>query len=200
MISNGGPSGRRWRPGAPSIALAPVGFAVLFGMNHDDPWLSAATLAAYVFIASAVVALIVRIRVTVASQTLTVRRIRSRRIRLGDIAEWVLVPITFPGLRTSHGVLTAMAFNRQGSCLTRIWMRGWTQDQIKDFVAACRVAKIVEVSKVMTPRDASARWPGSFPRRSQWRGYVTLTIILLMIAGVAVGATWVSFSLPFRGS
>jgi hypothetical protein len=192
-----------WRPslskaivGIPMIGLAPSGFVILYGARNNDSGLSLVALLAYLVLAATLCVLIARTRVVVRGGTLTVCRFRTRRADVGSLSVLVVVPITYPGLRTTAGVLTAIAFDAAGSVPIRVPMRGWTSDQVAGFVAACNPRRVIRIRETLTPKEAIERWPSSYPARSQWMGYVALAMTLLALGAVGALATWAVLSVP----
>lgn len=193
----------RWRPsvarsfvGAPTVGLLPAGFVILYGARSGNPLLATVTLAAYVVFTVAVCTLIARTHVTVSHGTLTVRRIRTRRVSLTDVATIIVVSIAYPGLRTQAGVPTALLFDSVGTTLLKVPMRTWSAQQVNRFTEACHPRATQRVNETLTPKGAIQRWPNSFSSRSQWRGYCVLAAILLGLLAFSALMVWVVVALP----
>ena len=118
------------------------------------------------------------------SGRIIVHRIRARSCAIRDIARLIVVPITYPGLRTATGVVTAIALDASGLPLIKVATTAWTPTQVTQFIDVCHAPSVEWVSEVLTPREAMARWPGSYLPRSQWRGYVVLAALIAFITVV----------------
>ena len=192
-----------WRPSlrqsfatAPLVGLAPAGFVLLYGVRTGHPALSVTALLAYSLGAMVICVLIARTHVTVEVGRITVHRLRSRSCAVSDIARLVVVPITYPGLRTAAGVVTTIALDRSGKALLRVATRAWTPAELEQFINACHAPRIIRATETLTPRQAIERWPGSYSPRSEWRGYVILVVTLASIAAVGGLISWAVLSAP----
>jgi hypothetical protein len=193
------PSLRRAIAAAPGIGLAATPFVILFGVRTGRPALSVVVMVVYGLAAATLCALIARTHVTVESGRIIVHRIRTRSCAIRDIARLIVVPITYPGLRTATGVVTAIALDASGRALIKVATTAWTPMQVTQFIDVCHAPTVDRVSEVLTPREAMARWPGSYSPRSQWRGYVVLTALIVFISVVGVLAFLLAILSPGTG-
>ena len=176
------------------IAIAPSGFVILYGVRNNDPGLSIAAVLAYVALTTILCLLIADTHVAVKDGIITVHRFRTRRAEATNLSKLAVVPIIYPGLHSANGVPTAIAFDASGSVAIRVPMRGWASDEIDRFIAACHPGTVTRLNDPITPDDARRLWPSSYPRRSQWNGYIALAATVISLGGVAVLLLWAAIS------